>query len=106
MAFFDPLAFPPVTQPCFGNAGFYSMRSPGLANWDFGLFRQFEIKERFKLTSTPHFANPGGNVSNRILNADGTVRSLGGFSEVTSVISLGREGFDERQFRFGLRLSF
>jgi hypothetical protein len=115
MAFFDPLAFAPVTQPRFGNAGFYSMRGPGLANWDFSLFRQFEIKERFKLqfraesfnlTNTPHFANPGGNVSNRILNADGTVRSLGGFSEVTSVISLGREGFDERQFRFGLRLSF
>jgi hypothetical protein len=115
MAFFDPLAFAPVTQARFGNAGFYSMRGPGLVNWDFSLFREFPIKERFKLqfraesfnfSNTPHFANPGNNVSNRILNGDGTVRSLGGFSEITSVISLGREGFDERQFRFGLRLSF
>ncbi len=91
------------------------MRGPGLINWDFSLFRQFNLSERFKLqfraesfnfSNTPHFANPGANVSNRILNPDGSVRSLNGFSEVTSTISLGREGFDERQFRFGLRLSF
>jgi len=115
MSFFDPLAFAPVTSARFGNSGFYSMRGPGIANWDFSLFRQFQFNERFKLqfraesfnlTNTPHFANPGNNVSNRILNMDGSVRSLGGFSEVTSTISLGREGFDERQFRFGLRLSF
>jgi hypothetical protein len=114
-AFFDPLAFAPVTQARFGNAGFFSMRGPGLVNWDFSLFRQFNLTERFKLqfraesfnfSNTPHFANPGNNVSNRILNPDGSVRSLNGFSEVTSTISLGREGFDERQFRFGLRLSF
>ena len=31
-AYFDPLAFAPVTD-----------RGPGVANWDFSLFRQFEI---------------------------------------------------------------
>ena len=114
-SFFDPLAFAPVTGPRFGNAGFNSLRGPGVANWDFGLFREFAVKERYRVqfraeafnfSNTPHFANPGGNVSNLTLNPDGAVRGLGGFSEITSTISLGREGFDERQLRFGLRLSF
>jgi len=114
-SFFDPLAFAPVTAARFGNAGYNSLRGPGVVNWDFGFFRQFALSERFQLqfrgeafnfSNTPHFANPGANVSNLQLNADGSVRSLGGFTEVTNTISLGREGIDERQFRFGLRLSF
>jgi hypothetical protein len=84
-------------------------------NWDLGLFRQIAFTERwnlqfraeaFNFTNTPHFANPGGNVSNLTLNPDGSVRSLGGFTEITGTTSLGREGIDERQIRFGLRLSF
>lgn len=114
-AWFDPLAFAPVTGARFGNAGFNSLRGPGIANWDFSLFRQFEIGERCKLqlraealnaSNTPHFANPSANVSNLLLNSNGSIRSLGGFSTITSTISLGREGIDERQVRFGLRLSF
>lgn len=114
-SFFDPLAFAPVTAARFGNAGYNSLRGPGVANWDLGLFREFSMRERYRLqfraeafnfSNTPHFANPGGNVSNLSLNPNGTVRSLGGFSEITNTISLGREGYDERQFRFGLRLSF
>ncbi|MDQ6699232.1 MAG: TonB-dependent receptor, partial [Acidobacteriota bacterium] len=46
-AWFDPLAFAPVTTARFGNAGFNSMRGPGIANWDFSLFRQFEFRERY-----------------------------------------------------------
>jgi hypothetical protein len=114
-AFFDPLAFATVTQPRFGTAGFLSMRGPGLINWDFSLFREVAFLERFKVqfraeafnfTNTPHFANPGTNVSNMTLNSDGSVRALNGYAQVMNVISLGREGFDERQFRFGLRFSF
>jgi len=56
--------------------------------------------EAFNFTNTPHFNNPGANVSNMTLAADGTIRSLGGFSEVTSARD------DERQFRFALRLGF
>jgi hypothetical protein len=114
-AFFDPLAFAPVTDARFGTAGFNLLRGPGLNNWDFGLFREFRATERFRVqfraeafnfSNTPHFANPGANVSNLQLNPDGSVRSLGGFGEITSTVSLAREGIDERQFRFGLRLSF
>ncbi len=114
-SYFDPFAFQPVTQQRFGTGGFNSLRGPGVVNWDFGVFRAFRAGERvtlqfraeaFNLSNTPHFSNPGGNVSNMTLNPDGTVRSLGGYSEITNVISLGRDGLDERQFRFGLKLSW
>ena len=114
-SYFDPFAFRAVTDARFGTSGINTMRGPGLANWDFGLFREFTATERvrvqfrmeaFNFSNTPHFANPGGNVSNLSLNQDGSVRDLGGFSVITGVTSLAREGVDERQFRFGLRLSF
>jgi hypothetical protein len=40
------------------------------------------------------------------LNLDGSVRNLGGFTTVTSTSGTGRDGVDERVFRFGLRLAF
>jgi hypothetical protein len=115
VAFFDPLAFASVTQARFGNAGFRSMRGPGLIDWDFGIHRTFQFTERlrmqfrmeaFNFSNTPHFANPNGNVSNMILNADGTIANLANFSSITGVTNLGRDGIDERQFRFGLKFSF
>lgn len=114
-SYFDPLAFVPVTAARFGNAGFNSLRGPGSANWDFGLFREFAATERvriqfraeaFNASNTPHFSNPGANVSNLTLNPDGSIRSLGGYSEITTTNSMGRDGVDERQFRAGIRLSW
>ena len=84
------------------------MRGPGYGNWDFGVFRQFNMPrdmhmqfrfEAFNVLNTPHFNNPGGNVSNLQLNPDGTVRNLNGFGEVTT-------SFGERQMRVGLRLGW
>ena len=78
-------------------------------NLDLGLFREFSVTERvkiqfraegFNVTNTPHFNNPGTNVSNLRLNPDGSVANLQGYSEITSAMD------DERQFRFGLRVSF
>lgn len=114
-SFFDPFAFAPVTAPRFGTAGFNALRGPGLVNWDLGVFREFAVTERWRLqfraeafnfTNTPHFSNPGTNVSNLSLNPDGSIRDLGGYTEITSTFNLAREGIDERQFRFGLRISF
>jgi hypothetical protein len=114
-SYFDPFAFKPVTEARFGNSSLNLLRGPGLVNWDFGVFREFAFKERYKLqfrmeafnlSNTPHFANPGANASNLSLNPDGTVRDLGGFTVITATQNLARESFDERQFRFGLRLSF
>ena len=115
VSYFDPLAFTSVTAPRFGTAGYRSLRGPGLVNWDFGVHREFRMSERVKLqfrmeafnfSNTPHFSNPNGNASNLVLNPDGSINNLGGFSTITGVTNLSRDGIDERQFRFGLRLSF
>ena len=114
-SYFDPLAFAPVTTPTFGTAGFDSVRGPGAFNFDAGLFREFAVSDRWRVqfrgealnaTNTPHFANPGANVSNLVLNNDGSIRSLGGYTVITSTTGVGREGVDERMFRLGLRITF
>jgi len=111
---FNPLAFAPVTTARFGTAGFDTMRGPGVVNVDASLFRSFKLAERMaaqfrlealNLTNTPHFSNPGANASNLSLNADGTVRSLGGFTTITGT-SAGSRLTDERFLRFGLRITF
>lgn len=107
--YFDPLAFRAVTEVRFGTAGLGILRGPGLVNMDLGLFRVFRLTERFSmqfraeafnLSNTPHFNNPGANVSNMQLNSAGQVIRLGGFSEITSAQA------DERQFRLALRIVF
>lgn len=114
-SYFDPLAFAPVTTARFGTAGYNTLRGPSATNLDLGLFRSFNLTERWKMefraealnfTNTPHFGLPNGNVSNLQLNTDGTIRNLGGYSTITSTVGVGREGIDERVFRFGLRISF
>jgi hypothetical protein len=114
-SYFDPLAFAPVTEARFGTAGFNTLRGPGHVNLDIGLVRNFKIggrrqiqfrAEALNATNTPHFANPGGNVSNLQLNPDGSIRNLGGYTEITSTTGTGREGVDERVFRLGMRVRF
>ncbi|MGH9799781.1 MAG: hypothetical protein ACRD82_05400, partial [Blastocatellia bacterium] len=121
--YYDPTAFAPVTTARFGTAGFNILRSPGTVNLDLGIFREFSITEGIKLqfraeafnaTNTPHFAAPGNNVSSPSRDAAGNILTdavtglprLNGFMEITGTRSFGREGIDERVFRFGLRLSF
>jgi hypothetical protein len=107
-AYFDPLAFAPVTEPRFGTAPWGAVRGPGYFNWDLGIFRQFTLPrnmnvqfrfEAFNVLNRTHLNNPGGNVSNLQLNPDGTIRNLNGFSEITSASG-------ERQLRVGLRLGW
>ena len=113
-AYFDPLAYAPVTGPRFGTSGFNQLRGPGNNNMDMSIFRTIGINERFKtqiraealnVSNTPHFANPGANVSNLQLNSDGSVKNLNGFSQITATNPLGRV-LDQRYFRFGFRFLF
>ena len=107
-SYFDPLAFRSVTDVRYGNVGLNNLRGPGFVNLDLGLFREFRVHnlqiqfraEAFNATNTPHFNNPGANVSNMRLNADGTVNTLGGYTEITSARP------DERQVRLGIRVAF
>jgi len=116
-AYFDPTAYRPVTGPVFGTAGFDQLRGPGNSNLDLALFRTFRITERFGLriggeamniSNTAHFNNPTAanlNVSNVQFNADGTIKTLNGFSTITSTNPLGRL-IDPRYFRFSGRITF
>ncbi len=126
--YYDPTAFMPVTGARFGTSAFNALISPGTVNLDMGIFREFRLTEKFKLqfrvegfnfTNTPHLNAPGGNASAPSRNTDPTSPDFGkilldanglprlnGFMEITSTRQYGREGIDERLFRFGLRLSF
>ena len=120
---YDP-AHPGSCLPRLGNSGFNNLRGPGLFNWDFGVFRDFPIKERmhiqfrlesFNFTNHPHYDwpnSPSGNFDNYLGDAGaidpatGRITQQGDFMRVTGVTNLAREGIDERQFRVGLRISF
>jgi hypothetical protein len=102
--YYDPAAFAPVTAVRFGTTGRNILRGPGLVNLDAGLFRNFNLSERwrmqfraesFNLTNTPHFSNPSSNVS------------TAGFMTITSALSTsGSVEGGERSIRFALRFSF
>ena len=94
---FDPSAFAAPTGVRFGTAGRNILRGPGAVNTDMALFRSFPVHERVKLefraeasnaTNTPHFSNPNANISNA------------NFLTVTAATA------DQRQLRFGLRMSW
>jgi hypothetical protein len=83
----------------FGTAGRNVIRGPRLTNYDFSVFRTFNVTERFhleyraefyNLTNTPHFANPNGSVSSA------------SFGLITSTLS----GYGARQVQMALRLQF
>jgi hypothetical protein len=97
--YFDPTAFANVTAVRFGTTGRNILRGPGLENFDLSLFHAFTITERFRLefraesfnfTNTPRFNNPVSGVT------------ASNFMVITST----NANFPERQFRFGLRLTY
>ena len=92
VAFFNPLAFRAVTERRYGTTGRNILRGPGVINTDLSLFRSFPIRERFQLqfraeafnaTNTPHFNNPGANVSNMRIGSSGEIIDLGNFMSIT-----------------------
>jgi Carboxypeptidase regulatory-like domain len=107
--FYDPGAFRAVTERRYGTTGRNILRGPGVVNTDVSLFRSFPITETlqfqfraeaFNMTNTPHFNNPGANVSNMRVSSTGEITDLGNFMSITSARP------DERVFRFALRLQF
>jgi Carboxypeptidase regulatory-like domain/TonB dependent receptor-like, beta-barrel len=95
--FYDPSVFLPVTDVRYGTVGRNSLLGPGSVNFDFSLFRTFRFTERVELQfradaanlfNTPHFNNPSGDITS------------------LDFLTITQAKNDERQFRFGLRLSF
>ena len=111
-AYFDVLAYRPVSDVRFGTSGFNQLRGPGNDNIDISLMKMIKVKERYgfqirgealNMTNTAHFALPGANASNMSLTSDGSLRALNGFGQITATAALGRI-IDQRYFRFSLRL--
>jgi len=101
--FYSSSAFALPASGRFGTCGLNNLSGPSLFNLDFGLFRKFQLSERvdlqfraegFNMTNTPHFSNPNGDVSSA------------NFMLATGIRNTGRDGIDERTFRFGLRLGW
>ncbi len=101
--YYDPAAFANPDAPRLGTSGMNKLRGPGIGNYDFSVSRDFNLSERFRLqfrmdsfnfTNTPHLSNPRNTVGSS------------SFMTIHGVSSLAREGIDERQFEFGLKLFF
>ena len=107
--YWDPAAFRavPGTEIRFGTTGRNIIRGPGFFNLDASLFRDFKITERVKfqlrmevfgVTNTPHFGNPGTDVTN-----------TAAFGVITSTLNLAGRGSGtggERVFWFAGKVIF
>jgi hypothetical protein len=100
---YNPSAFAAPSAGRFGTCGTNNLWGPGLINLDLGLDRGFPVTERiqvkfraemFNATNTVHHSNPNGNISS------------GTFMQALGIANTGREGIDERAFRFSLRVAF
>jgi hypothetical protein len=114
VTWFDTSAFAGVTTQRFGTSSFYQFHGPGVFNMDAALSRDFRLTERFNFqvraqavnfTNTAHFSNPDSNCG-----SFDTVKNIpcnnSTFGQVTSTTNLARDGIDQRQFEFALKLSF
>jgi hypothetical protein len=100
---YNTSAFSVPANGHIGTCGTNSLWGPGLINLDGSLHRIFTVTDRFKLTftadgfnmaNTPHHSNPTSSVSS------------GTFMQALGIANTGRDGIDERTFRFGLRLGW
>lgn len=101
--YFDTSAFTAVTAAgVIGNAGFNTLRGPGVTNLDMSIFRDFRFRERYSvqfraealnLSNTPHFGTPQGSVTSP------------SFGQITGTTTASRL-IDERYLRFGLKVRF
>jgi hypothetical protein len=55
--YFNPAAFVPNTPTSIGNAGRGLLVGPGLATVDYGLFKNFQIKEKYQIQYRAEFFN-------------------------------------------------
>jgi len=70
---FNPTVYQPPAAYTFGNASRNSLRGPGLFTADWGLDKNFQVRENLKLQlrwevfnalNVANWANPGGDVTN------------------------------------------
>jgi hypothetical protein len=103
--YFDGTAFANPAVGTLGTTGRNLLIGPGFFNMDENVSRTFSFKEgkikfqlvgeAFNLTNTPSFNTPGSsgttNFASPTLNSDGSVKSYGNFSVITSTVSNARQ---------------
>jgi hypothetical protein len=80
----------------FGNAGYNTIRGPGMNNWDLGAFKNFKIRERATVQFRAEFFNAFNHAQ---FNTVATTLGAGGFGEITSAHT-------PRVVQLALRLAF
>jgi hypothetical protein len=88
-AFANPI--PAGATPRYGTAGRNSLRGPGYFNYDFSIFKGFQIREDmrlefrtepYNLTNTPKFEQPNGDFSQASFGVVNTTFNNAGEREV------------------------
>ncbi len=95
--YFDGTAFAPITTARLGSTGRDLLFGPGVFTMNQSISRTFAFKdgkiklqilgEAFNLTNTPNFSNPGATYAAPTLNSDGSVKSYGNYSVISSVLT-------------------
>jgi hypothetical protein len=99
---FNPAAFlaPPASSGFYGNVGRDTLPGPGLATWDFSLFKDTPIREKARLQFRAEFFNilnrANFNSPNAVVFTPSGVSPTAGLITSTSTSS--------RQIQFGLKL--
>ncbi len=94
---FDPAAFVTPAQFTYGNAGRNILYGPGRVNFDFSLFKEFSIIEKWKIQFRTEFFNLFNTPQFDLPNATIGVSNAG---TITSIVGT------PRQIQFGLKLAF
>jgi hypothetical protein len=97
LTYFNGYTFttPPASAP-FGDLGRNAFRTPGLEQWDLGVFKNIRIRETIKLQFRSEFFNLMNHTN---FGVPGNVSTAGSFGTITTT-------YPARQIQFGLKLLF
>jgi len=112
--YFDGTAFAPITTARLGTTGRDILFGPGVFSMNQSISRTFAFKEgriklqilgeAFNLTNHPNFSNPASTFATPTLNSDGSVKSYGNYSVISSVLTT--QGVGPRQLQVGGYIRF
>jgi len=94
---FNTGAFVVPPRFTYGNLGRNTLRGPSFTNWDFGVLKNFDVREGVRLQfrseffnafNNTNFGNPNGNITNP------------NFGKVLGTVTI------QRQIQFGLKLTY
>jgi hypothetical protein len=95
----------------FGNVGRNTVIGPGVLDWDFSAFKNFNFTERrllqfrfecFNCANHPNFGDPNTTLTSSTLANGIAIPGAGAFGTITST----RAGIDMRELQFALKLIF